>query len=74
MAQNRFDSIYYGTCESPGDLNSPTGCQDLCPINAQITRTWVELCNAATWLIQTKSTLVQGIDLHDYRTESEPLL
>ena len=74
MAQNRFDSIYYGTCESLGDVNSPTGHQDLCPINAQITRIWAKLCNAATWLIRTKSTLIQRIDLYDCRTESEPML
>ena len=74
MAQNKFDSIYHGTCESLGDLNSPTGCQDSRPINAQITRTWVELCNAATWLIQTKNIWIQRIDLYDCRTESEPML
>ena len=40
MAQNKFDSIYQGTCESLGDVSSPTGRQDLCPINTQITRIW----------------------------------
>ena len=48
MAQNRFDSIYYGTHESLGDMSSPTGRQDLCPINAQITRIWVAKHNAVT--------------------------
>ena len=48
MAQNRFDSIYYGTCESLGDVSSPTGCQDLHPINAQITRIWTAKHNAVT--------------------------
>ena len=55
MAQYGFDSTYYGTCESPGDSNSQPGCQDLCPINAQTTRIWAKLRNAATWLTQTKA-------------------
>ena len=74
MAQNKFDSIYYGTCKSLGNLSSPTGHQDLHPINAQITRIWAKLHNAATWLIQTKSIRTQRIDLYGYRTESEPML
>ena len=48
MAQNRFDSIYYGTYESLGVMSSPTGHQDLCHINAQFTRIWVAKRNAVT--------------------------
>ena len=80
----RFGLMYYGPYESlaaPPPQNTKIngtsglrpGHQDLCPINAKTTRIWNELCNAATWLIQTIAYKL-GIDLHDYRTQSEPLL
>ena len=43
------------------------------PINAQTTRVWGNLRNAATYLIQAIVYKFE-IDSHDYRTKSEPML
>ena len=64
MTHMILDSIHYGTYESLAasppqntKINGMDGlwpgCQDLHPINAQTTRIWDKLRNAATWLIQT---------------------